>query len=301
MVGEMPDFAVVGAGPAGVSASVFLKRAGAGVTVFEAKGVGGLARNANLIEDLPGFPDGVRGRNLAALLEGHLRNQGIRVRAERVLSIARSGIAFELEAPSGLSEFTAVILAAGTAPVEPEIPGLARIRDRVFYEIAELPDVARLAGGSRFAVIGGGEAALDYAMSLAGMGHAPTVLCRSSGPRTNAALLARFANTPGTRLVCGVSVKEISTRGSGLRVKLGDGSIMDADFMLVAIGRVPSIPALGKGMPATLEIRQDCTTQVPGLFTAGDVRRGSDRHVATAMGDGVSAAILALRHAGDVT
>jgi thioredoxin reductase (NADPH) len=287
----MSDVAIVGAGPAGLTAAIYLARNDVDAALLERGPVGGLARNANLIEDYPGFPEGISGPEMCRRFESQLASVGALVIDRDVEEIARNGASFILRTNSGDLESKALVIATGTRPIVLDAKGAENARGRICYEVEEI----ELSEGERIAVVGGGEAALDYALSLHGSVCRPEVFCRGTNVKTNPRLMARFqrAKIP-LRLNC--SLAEIRVVKEALSLSFADGSRHECDRILAALGRLQNLPKLGAEFPDKFVVGDDGQTQVPGLFLAGDVRRGRDRHVATAVGDGMRAAMAARRY-----
>jgi len=288
----MSDVAIVGAGPAGLTAAIYLARNDVDATLMDRSLVGGLARNANLIEDYPGFPEGISGPELCGRLESQLTNIGVLVIDRDVEEISRSGTTFVIRTNAGSLESKTMIVATGTRPEELAVKGADKAAERIFYEVAEMDG---LAAGERIAIIGGGEAALDYALTLHGLGCSPEVFCRGAVVKTNPRLMARFAQA-AIPLYLNSSLAEVRLVRDSLELSFSDGARHRSDRILAALGRTPSLPKLGEGMPEKLAVGENGQTQVPGFFLAGDVRRGRDRHFATAVGDGMRAAMLARQY-----
>lgn len=287
-LGKPSDVAIVGAGPAGVSAAVTLRRSGVSALLIEREEVGGLVLNANLVEDYPGFPEGVRGKELGKRFERQLSRLGIKTIHDNVVEISRKGEVFHLKGERSGYKAEAVILATGTLPLALSVPGA---KGNLLYEVKGLRR-----GKGPVAVIGGGEAALDYALTLARLGYKVTVLCRRV--KAVRALAERVSAEKRIRVIEGVEVDMLARRQGRLAVSCKGGGRHVVDLALCAVGRAPRYPAFGGGFPETITLRTDCSTSVPGLFLAGDMRRGRDRHVTTAVADGMAAALLAMHHLG---
>lgn len=302
-VREALPVAVVGSGPCGVAAAVQLRRSGTPVLLFERDRVGGLLWNANLVENYPGFPRGIPGPALCRLLERHLAAVGIAPCFEPVREIGRvSGAlpSYRLRTGTGRAVTAgAVVLATGTRPVEDVVPDESALRGRrVFYEVKDLYNRAR---GVEIAVLGGGDAAHDYALNLAARG-ARVYLLRRSPPRCLPLLAERVAACPGVAVEDGVRVRAVKETGRGVRMHLeGTGGLRDleAAFLLVACGRVPE-----DGLLSSIHGREGTAGEdpptfpdlPPGLFAGGDLVRGSFRQAGIAVGDGLLAAMDAVRY-----
>ena len=160
----MNDVAIIGAGPAGLSAAVQLKRYNTDILLFEKNLVGGLLRNANLVENYPGFGDGSSGIELVEQFSRHLDKTGLKVNYEEVKEIDYSKDKFFVKTNNKNTACKIVVIATGTKPQK--IPGLKiteEICKLIFYEIYPILKVQN----KNIAIIGAGDAAFDYALNLA--------------------------------------------------------------------------------------------------------------------------------------
>jgi len=293
----MRQVVIAGAGPAGIAAAAYLKRASLEPLVLERGEPGGLLRNANLVENYPGFSQGIGGEELAARFAEHLIYLGIPTRREEVRLLAKSGRGFRIGTDVGEHASRAVIVATGTTPITPKIRGISRLIGRkVFSEIASAP--LEKARRSRILVLGGGDAAFDYAMNLERRGHEVSILSRSK-PRCLPLLLERAMRNE-TDLRIGVRVDRVQETHDGVSVRYQGGGkpvTVLCDYVLVAYGRSPNLGFVGAGLRGRIGVpKNPPETSVPGLFLAGDVVRGQNRQAGIAVGDGILAAMLAERH-----
>lgn len=275
---EKPTVAIVGAGPCGVAAAIQLKRHGLRTLLFERRAVGGLLLNANSVENYPGIPPGISGPLLSRLFERHLEAAGVEPAMEEIAEIERRDDGYRLRSRSGASHTAeAVLLATGTRPRKGIVPGEAKI----FYEVW---DVLMEEPGKRAAIVGGGDAAYDYALNLASKSFEVTVLQR--GERRCLPLLAERAEEfSNITVMRDTAVESCSEKEDELEVSItrdGAKSVIVADFVLVACGRDAEDGLL----------RSQPSDPVPdGLFTGGDVVRGDFRQAGIAVGDGLHAAM----------
>jgi len=255
---------------------------------------GGLLRNANLVENYPGFVGGIGGLELAERFSKQLDMLDIRVTKADVEIVNRSRSAFRIDSDVGEFSARSLIAATGTRPKKVRLPGGKELLgSKVFDELVDMPlaDITN----KRTVVIGGGDAAFDYSLNLVGRGSDVTIISRSE-PSCLSLLRAR-AESSDVDLVVG-AIPEIvkdESIGASLQCRIGKDHIdYFADYILIACGREPNIEVLSpelrkmvKNAPGIPE------TKVPGLFLAGDVARGMHRQTAIAVGDGVRAAMLA--------
>jgi thioredoxin reductase (NADPH) len=315
---------IIGAGPAGVAAAVQLKRGGFDPLVFERDRVGGLLREANLVENYPGFPDGIAGHELADLMAAHLRRAGVKIMREEVTLLERSSDAFSVRTPSGVTIAETVVIASGTRPkVLHGVRVSDRAEKRVRYGIRGLEGVC----DGKVAVIGGSEAAFDYALNMARHNDV-VILHRSAHPRCIPVLRERCDASHRITYHSNTTVKEISASRNGVilqcvgqpagemdhvaargsehgtdRTSAGGsehgtdhipagGSKSEtkriaADYVIVAIGRMPCLGFLSSGLVAQLDVLRKAGL----LYLIGDVINGTLRQAAISAGDGVRAAM----------
>ncbi len=291
---------IVGAGPAGAASAIFLARAGLEPLLLEERLPGGLLREANLVENYPGFPEGVAGKDLALLIGAHLDRLRVRVQTAKVKRVSAAGGSFEIESAGG-DVFTAdaLVLATGTSPKRTTIPGADDVEDRrLFYGVSSLG--RERVAGSRVLILGGGDAAFDYAINLAGKGGRITIASRSP-PRCLPLLMER-ARERNVGVVTGCDAVAFDEREDGFAVALecdaGPREII-CDLVVVAHGREPCLDILSPELRERIDFQKPPETGVPGLFMAGDVVRGINRQAAIAAGDGVLAGMLVQRYLDD--
>ena len=294
------DVLVVGCGPAGIAAAIQAHRQRLAVRALDRSGPGGLLRAANRVENYPGFPGGIRGAELAARAVSQASAIGIAFEREEVERIERrSDGTFDASLARGARiEARSVVLATGTRPRELGIPGEAALRGSLVFDRADEVPVGPAARD--LLVVGGGDCALDQALSLAERGARVTVLVRSGRTRALSLLVERSkragidlrfdARPVGLRAEDGSLVVSVAAPEGPLELRCGG--------LLVAVGREPVTPAVG-AIPRDRLLREvDAVgrSAVPGLYVAGDCRGGRARQAAIAAGDGLRAAIDALEY-----
>ncbi|MFP4528908.1 MAG: NAD(P)/FAD-dependent oxidoreductase [Candidatus Kapaibacterium sp.] len=274
--------AIIGAGPAGIAAAIQLQRAGADYAAFEGASIGGLIRNANLIENYPGFPAGTSGRRFAQLLENHADNLGLNIIYKEIKKVKFQKNEFELVTDKNSCFSDYLIVASGTQPIkdhgitiDPDCTG------RVFYEVADLPEI----GDCDVCIIGSGDAAYDYALGLA-KNNSVKILMRSERPKCLPLLYKRALRTESISVLNRITARSTTTRGEKILLNCSKGSNFvgfDCDYLLIAIGRRPRMDFLEID---TIELNNN-----KRFILAGDVHRGKYRQTAIAAGDGLRAAM----------
>lgn len=286
------DAGIIGAGPAGIAAAVQLARHGVRAVVFERGSTGGLLRTAWRVENFPGFPGGISGPALAALLDEQLLASRAELVREEALSLDSADEFLMVRTGGRGVRCGAVIVASGTRPRE--VTGLdipPDVSDRVFREVDELRGVR----GAHVAVVGGGDAAFDYAMSLSEENDV-TVLVRGSSTRCLQILATRARSRKRVIVRKRTRISTVA-RASGGRLRLtslsegGDGESVcadiDADYLVLAVGREPEDAFLSE----ELRRRAPALEERGELLFAGDVVNGIFRQASIAAGQGTLAAM----------
>jgi thioredoxin reductase (NADPH) len=280
------EVAVIGAGPAGAAAAIQLKRQGIAFRIWERDKVGGLLRNAHLVENYPGFPRGISGPDLAQLFKKQLDRLGVRVEFRDVLELDYGRGLFSIRTPRGGLSSRICLVATGTEPRRlPETLLAQDAQDRVFYEITPLAG----ASGKRIAVVGAGDAAFDYAMSLSRRNEV-VILNRGRETKCLPLLKARAKGHPQIIYRPNSRLDSIQRTRTGLRLdctaRRGKFSL-EVSYLVAAIGRRPRLdffgPALRRVRPALQASRR--------LYLIGDASHSSFRQTALAVGDGIRAAL----------
>ncbi len=284
------DVVIVGAGPAGISAAVYLQRVGYSPLVFEKDRVGGLLMNANLVENYPGFPEGIGGTELVDLFSEHLKSQGVEIKHSEVTEVKQEKGHFTVVTPDGDTESRIVLITIGTKPKEAGIPGENELKGtRLFYEVREIPERDE----KDFIIIGGGDAAFDYALNLSKGAGKVDIVCRSTSPSCISLLKERVQQAPNITFHKETSSESLSEADGKVKLscKTPEGEKeFDADYVLIACGRESRWLDV-KGLESVSSIGNMTRTTVRGLFVAGDVKQGDHRQVGIAVGDGVQAAM----------
>ncbi len=280
------DVAILGAGPAGIAAAIQLNRHGITPIIFGCASVGGLLRNANLVENYPGFPRGISGAGIVKLLEIQLLDAHAVMVSQPALSLDFNGREFAITTESQSFTSKYILLATGTKAKIPPVPGLSEaLGRRAFSEILPVCDVK----GKRVAIVGAGDAAFDYALNLAKHNTAEIF---NRGERVSCLqLLWDRANksdsiTYHERCV----LHRVSHDADKINLQwLQNGAFWDGvyDYLLIAIGRVPNLYCLSDSLVSRLpELERE------GLFyKIGDVGNGRFRQASIAMGQGIEAAM----------
>ena len=280
--------AVIGAGPAGTAAAIQLKRSGIDFILFEKDDVGGLLYNANLVENYPGFPEGISGPDLCGKLKTHLDRLSIPVCPWNVLRVEEEKDRFCLTTSHNKLTAEIVVLATGTKPKTLNDPEISSHTGRyVFYEIRPLQHVEE----KTIAIVGAGDAAFDYALNL-GENNRVIIIQRGDFARSLPLLIARSSSQKNIDHACRYTLKKMEVRDNGLSIDFIHRQTrkiknMKVDFLLLALGREPQLELIEEMTEAQIQKLQ----KNGRLFLVGDVKNRHFRQTAISTGDGIRAAM----------
>ncbi len=283
---------LIGAGPAGLSTAIQLKRYGIHPLLFEGAEVGGLVRNANLVENYPGFPKGITGMKLADLFVRQAQNLDIEVIHEKVIDLIYVNDKFQARTAKNTYESLTVVIATGTKPCSLQriaIP--VELTDRVFYEVWHLLHIK----DKTMAIIGSGDAAFDYALNLSKKNQV-IILNRGSHPKCLPLLWERAQNVAAISYQYKTEVSRLRNDAAGgmlVDCQSGAGELQfHADYLVGAIGREPCVDFLPEAL-----LEQAPSLEEQGVFyRVGDVKNGLFRQTSIAVGEGVFAAMKICRN-----
>ena len=289
---DIEDVIIIGGGPAGIAAAIQLKRYGLAPLIFEREALGGLLRNANLVENYPGFPGGISGLKLVGLLEQQARDFALRVTYAEVIRLDRAAGSFQVETRQGISAAHCVVVASGTRPHPysgADIPREAR--SKVFYEIYPLVSQR----GLKIVILGAGDAAFDYALNLAKKNQI-VVLNRGAAIKCLPLLWERVQREPKIGYFDNITISQIKVDPpAGMRLDCSHPTgqrSFHADYLVVAFGREPQLDFLSAQIVKTSQELESKGL----LYFIGDVKNGIFRQTAIAVGDGLLAAMQIYRH-----
>lgn len=300
----MYDIIVAGGGPAGLTAAIYALRAGKTVLVIEKNSFGGQIAFSPKVENIPGTRS-ISGAEYADKLTDHAMDLGAEVELEKVTSVEKKGEVFTVSTEEGGSyESKAVILAVGVKhrtlglPGEEELIGsgisFCAVCDGAFYT------------GQEVAMIGGGNSALQEALLLSEVCKKVTIVQNLAFLTGEQKLAEALAEKDNVQILYSTVVSQYLTENgalTGLRLHndaTGGESELRVDGVFLAVGLQPENDAFAHLVKLNdwgyFDSGENCTTQTPGLFVAGDCRSKAIRQVVTAAGDGAVAAMAACRY-----
>ncbi len=285
---DMLDLAIIGAGPAALTAAIYAARAGLSTTVFERGTVGGALAEISHIGNFPGF-DGP-GPDLAKSMRTQAESSGAHLVYGECTDVHQGTNHFVLTVDGELHSARAILVATGSEPLQLDSAIQSALTVPVSY--CALCD-GDLIKGKRIAVVGGANSALQEALYLSGLAESVTIISHSA-IKASASLQERVANTPNIEILADTEpTAELFNQ---------------FDHIFVYIGKRPATTFLknlstdaetslfdSQGYLHTISAGSH-STPIKGLFVAGDVRSGALRQAITAAADGAAAAVEATEY-----
>lgn len=294
------EIAVIGGGPAGLTAAVYAARAGHTVTILEGAACGGQMLLAHEIENYPGFTK-IAGYALADQMMEQANSLGVSITYAQVDSVTKEDDHFTVLCGSKSYTASAVIIAAGAKHRTLDVPGETEFIGRGVSYCAVCD--GRFFAGKDVAVVGGGNTALGDAIYLSNICNSVTLIHRRDTFRADRILVQRMEAIGNIRTVMNARVTKIEgdQRVQSLDLvsvaenAMSQPMVLQADGVFIAVGNVPDLAMLS-GIDGVqfdnggyLVTDERCRSNVPGLFVAGDVRAKNLRQIATAVADGAIA------------
>ena len=297
------DLIVIGAGVAGLTAAMYAGRYGLKIAVVERMGVGGQIAAAERIENFPGFPQGVSGAELGPLLHEQAEAAGAEFLLDTVEGISIEGEARVVHGASEVLQAPMLIVAAGSALRSLGVPGENKFLGNGVSHCASCD--GHFFAGQEVCVVGGGDSALDEALVLAEHVAQVTIVHHGAVLDAQQVLVNKAAANSKIDVMFDTAVEGILGDENVSTVRLRDlrsGATWEHPIkgVFIYVGLEPNTTLL-RGIVAldpAGHVETDIMMQssVRGIFAAGDIRAHSVAQLATAAGDGATAAIAAFRY-----
>ena len=295
---KLYDVAIIGAGPAGLTAAMYCARAGLATALVESISPGGQLAQTEHVENYPGFNQSTSGYELSQIMHEQAESFGAETIYDEVTDVDFTGRPFVLTMAYGTLEARAVIVATGARPAklglerEDELKGsgvsYCATCDGNFYK------------GRDVCIVGGGDTAAADAIYLSRICRKISIFVRKDVLRATAIYHEKLKTLPNVEIVWNTVVDGIleddgRVAGVSVRdVKTGDVREVPVSALFVAIGTTPNSEFLNGKLELDLQgnivADEMGRTSVPGVFAAGDVRAKALRQVSTGVGDGANAA-----------
>ena len=302
---ERYDVAVVGAGPAGLAAGIYAARARLRTLVLDESVPGGQVKTTHKVSNYPGFPEDVKGSDLAAAFAAQAARFGAELRRSVEITdhdLAATPKRLVLDEEETI-EARAVIVATGAKPRPLGVPGEDRFKGRGISYCATC-DGAYFEGKD-IHVIGGGNSAVEESLFLTQFARSVTIVHQFLELQAEPASVQEALANPKIRVLLGHEPRGFHGETALERLEVEELATKErkqlrTDGVFVFIGMVPRTDLLARYVPLApggyVETTEAMETTVPGLFAAGDIRVKRFRQITTAVADGTIAALAAQKH-----
>ena len=301
--GEILDIIIIGAGPAGMSAALYAARAELKPFVLTGMELGGQASLTNIIENYPGFPDGVGGNEISELFQKHAERFGAKFEFDSVMSVDFSKKPYRVTTYSREYLAKAVIVSTGASPNLLNVPGEKELTGRGVSYCATCD--GWFFKDKKVVVVGGGDSALEEGLFLTRYAASVTIVHRRDSLRASAILQKRAADNPKINFIWNSVITSIEGDNKVEKVLLknvesAEKSELLVDGVFIFIGHTPNsqlfINQLDLDERGYIKTDSLMRTNLPGIFAAGEVMDSHFRQVVTSAGLGAATAIEATRY-----
>ncbi|MGD0780894.1 MAG: thioredoxin-disulfide reductase [Dehalococcoidales bacterium] len=292
------DVIIIGGGPAGLSAGIYTARARLATLLIERAAVGGQIINAGMVENYPGFIDGIGGVELTQAMHQQATKFGMETLYDEVIGIEVNDKQKVVKTPQGDFPTKAVIIAGGSERQKLGVPGETEFTGKGVSYCATCDGA--FFRDKTVAVIGGGNAAVTEALELTKFATKISLVHRRHELRATKIMQEKLMADARIQILWDTVVLDIIGDKFVNKIKLRNlktekETELDVSGVFIAVGSQPATGYL-KGL-LTLDVvgaivtNDKLETSVPGIYAAGDIRSGSIRQVISAAGDGAVAAI----------
>ena len=297
---------IAGGGVAGLSAALGAARLGRKTLALTGDTLGGLLLSIDKVDGYPGYIDGIPGYDLCPMIQEQAVAAGAQFTAASVDSIAKQDGHWRVASGKANLAARTLIAATGAALLELDVPGAAKLFGKGVSQCASCD--APLVRNRTVAVAGGGDSALQEALTLAGFAERVIVLQRGENLTAQASYRERVQENPKIEVRCNTVVEEVlgGDKVSGVRIREVRGNAsadLEVAALFVYIGLRPATSFLRDHLKldpsGRIPVDARMRTQLPGLFAAGIARSGAVGRAVAAAGDGTTAAIAADRYLTD--
>lgn len=296
------DVVMIGAGPTSLAAAVYTSREDIETVVLEKGVIGGLAAITDRVDNYPGFPDGIDGMELAENLRKQAERFGAKIELDEVLSVRKNGELFDIKTAIGEYRAKTVLIGTGSEWKKLGIPGEAEFYGKGVHNCATCDGA--FYRDKRLVVVGGGNSSAQEALFLTKFASHIDILIRGSAWKASDVLVHEVEKNDKITVHFNTTTDEIiggEVDGLPKVIKVVGGQAgkkvdFETDGVFVFIGLRPVTYYL-KGSGVELDeygfVKTDkkLMTNIEGLFCAGDVRSGATMQIASAVGEGATAAL----------
>ena len=292
--------AIIGAGPAGLTAAIYAARAFLEPLVFVGPAFGGQIATTTEVENFPGFPNGLTGPELSVALREQAERFGARLVEETVENVDLSHRPFKLTTSTGTYEVESLIIATGASPRKLSVPGEDDFVGRGVSYCATCDGF--FFRNKEIMVVGGGDSAFQEGLFLTKFGSRVRIVHRRDEFRAGATLQTRAKGNPKIEFLTNSVIERIDGNGKVKEVllknvKTGEEVVTPVDGVFVFVGHVPNTELFNGQLEMDpegyLKVDTRLHTSVPGVFAAGEAHDNWFKQAVTSAGFGCMAAMEA--------
>jgi thioredoxin reductase (NADPH) len=302
----MEQVVIIGSGCAGLTAAIYTARANLSPLILTGHQPGGLLTTTSIVENFPGFPEGVDGFELMQKLQKQAERFGARVTFGNLDSVDFSSQPLKLVIDGEPVEARTVIIATGSSPRSIGLDSEYALEKHGVTYCATCDGALPQFRNQPLVVVGGGDSAVEEATYLTRFASQVYLVHRRDSLRASVIMQHRALTHPKIKMVWNTVVTEVldvaQNKVTGVKLKnivTGEASTLDCAGLFVAIGHTPNVKVFGGQIELDekgyIKLQGGTRTNVPGVFAAGDVADSIYRQAITAAGTGCGAAIEAER------
>ena len=296
--GKEENVIIIGSGPAGLTAALYTSREGFEPVVIEGTTAGGQLLLTNIVENFPGFPNGIFGSELISMIRKQAERFGTRFVGGDVTDVDFTSRPFKVIAGEGTYTTKSVIIATGSSAKWLGIESEKKFIGKGISSCATCD--GPFFKGKKVIVVGGGDTAMEDSMFLTKFAESVTIVHRRDQFRASKIMQERVSANKGIKIIWDSVVEEIigEEKVSGVvigNLKTEEKTRLDVDGVFVAIGDTPNTSFLkgkiGLDEKGYIAVREEVMTEIDGIFVAGDVSDHVYKQAITAAGSGAKAAL----------
>ncbi len=293
---------ILGSGPAGLSAALYAARANLEPVVLTGMQLGGQASLTNIIENYPGFPDAVGGQQLSDLFQKQAEKFGAKVEYDSATEVDLTERPFRVKTYNGEYLADSLIIATGAEATPLNVPGEKELTGRGVSYCATCD--GWFFKEKDVVVVGGGDSALEEGLFLTRYAKSVTIIHRRDSLRAGVILQERAFNNPKVKFVWDSVVTDVigEEKVTSVRIKnmkTDQVSEMKTDGLFIFIGHIPNTQMFADTLDLDergyIKTDTQLTTNVPGVYVAGEAGDPHFRQVVTSAGMGAAAAMQAVK------
>jgi len=294
------DVIIVGGGPAALAAAVYTCRALLKTIIFEKKYLGGQLVGTDLIENYPGFPEIISGTDLTQRMESQAKRFGVEIRYEEVLKIGLEDGLKVITTDTDIYVSHIVILAAGAEPKKLDVPGENELYGKGVSYCATCDGA--FYRGKDVVAVGGGDSSITEGIFLTKYARTVQIVHRRDEFRATKIYLEDARSNLKIKMILNTVIESIygKEKVEGVitqNILTKEKKDVPCEGVFIFIGSTPNTGFLGNLLCVDagchIETNTHMETAIEGLYAVGDIRKNSYRQIATAIGEGVTAAIAA--------